>query len=75
MNPNFMSIKPTHYQLDHGDLYYIMYDSSWHEPNDMPPLSATSLIVIRQLSKIIFFIALMLSVADARSGDRDEHRH
>ena len=34
---------------------------AWHEPNDMPPLSATSLIVIRQLFKIIVFTASMFS--------------
>ena len=28
---------------------------TWHEPNDMPRLSATSLIEIQRLSKIIFF--------------------
>ena len=44
---------------------------AWHEPNDMPTSSATSLIVIRRLSKIIFFTASMLSsVVDVlgRSG-------
>ena len=30
---------------------------AWHEPNDMPSSSATSLIVIQRLSKIIFFTA------------------
>ena len=34
---------------------------AWHEPNDMPTSSATSLIVIRGLSKISFFIASMFS--------------
>ena len=33
----------------------------WLEPNDMPTSSATSLILIRQLSKIILFTALMVS--------------
>ena len=42
---------------------------AWHEPNDMPTLSAISLIVIRQLSKIIFFLLLMCS------GSQDNHRH
>ena len=32
---------------------------TWHEPNDMPTSSATSVIVIRRLSKIIFFTASM----------------
>ena len=32
-----------------------------HEPNDMPTSSASSLIVIRRLFKIIFFTALMFS--------------
>ena len=33
---------------------------AWHEPNDIPTSSATSLmlVVIRRLSKIIFFTAL-----------------
>ena len=30
---------------------------AWHQPNDMPTSSATSLTVIRRLSKIIFFTA------------------
>ena len=33
----------------------------WHEPNDMLTSSATSLIVIRRLSKIVFFTASMFS--------------
>ena len=33
----------------------------WHEPNYMPTSSATYLIEIRQLSKIIFFTASMFS--------------
>ena len=44
---------------------------SWHELNDMATSSATSLIVIRQLFKIIFFTASMFSsVVDVlgRSG-------
>ena len=32
---------------------------AWHEPIDMPSSSATSLIMIRQLFKIIFFTASM----------------
>ena len=32
-----------------------------HVPDDMPTSSATSLIVIRRLIKIIFFTALMFS--------------
>ena len=35
---------------------------AWHEPNDMPTSSATSLVVIRRLSKIIFFTASMFSL-------------
>ena len=36
-----------------------------HEPNDMPTLSATSLIVIQRLFKILFFNASMFtSVVD-----------
>ena len=34
---------------------------AWHKPNDMPTLSATPLIVLRRLCKIIFFTASMLS--------------
>ena len=34
---------------------------AWHEPNDMPTSSATSRVVIRRLSRIIFFTALMFS--------------
>ena len=34
---------------------------AWHEPNDMSTSSATSLIVIRWLSKIIFFTGSMFS--------------
>ena len=34
---------------------------AWHELNDMSTASATSLIVIRRLSKIILFTALMFS--------------
>ena len=34
---------------------------AWHKPNDMPTSSVTSLIVIRRLFKIIFFIASMFS--------------
>ena len=29
---------------------------AWHDPNDMPTASATSLTVIRRLSKIIFLL-------------------
>ena len=35
--------------------------AAWHGPNDMPTSLATSLIVIRRLTKIIFFIASMFS--------------
>ena len=44
---------------------------AWHKPSDIPTSSATSLIVIRRLSKIIFFTASMFSsVVDVlgRSG-------
>ena len=34
---------------------------AWHESNDVPTASATSLIVIRQLFKIIFITASMIS--------------
>ena len=53
------SNKPTHYLLDHGKTFIKI---AWHEPNDMPTSSATSLIVIRWLSKLIFFIASMFSL-------------
>ena len=35
---------------------------AWHKPNDMPTSSATSLIVIRRLFKIISFTASMFSL-------------
>ena len=38
---------------------------AWHEPNEIPTLSATSLIVIRLLSKNIYFIALSLTSSRA----------
>ena len=42
-----------------------------HEPNDMATLSATSLIGIRRLSKIIFFTASMFSsVVDFSAFDK-----
>ena len=51
-------------------------ENTWHEPNDMPTSSATSLIVIRWLSKIILFVASMFSsVVDVLGRKGKWHRH
>ena len=47
----------------------------WHETNDMSTSSTFSLILIRRLSKNIFFSASMFSTVADMFGDHDDHRH
>ena len=49
------------FRYDYG-VVFICLKIAWHETNNMPTSSATSLIVIWRLFKIIFFTALMFSL-------------